>query len=189
MATLGVALSAASTIFGGVSDFAQGSYQSKVAKHNAALAEMNALEAFDAGQIEAMDNDKQTAMMLGEQSAAQSASGLSLSGKSASAIRRSSRIIGRTDSLRIAEKAARESTNFRQEAADFRAEGRAAKATGTWKLAGSVLSAGAQLAGGQPSMVSDAQPSALNKRMVIKPVLRPSRLRDYYGSLEYGGPR
>lgn len=187
--TLGVALTAASTLFGGVSDFAQGSYQNQVAKHNAALAEQNALESFDAGQITAMDNDMQTAALIGEQLSVQAGSGLSLSGKSAAAVRRSARIIGRTDSLRITEGAARDSANFRQQAADFRAEGKAAKATGAFKLVGSAIAAAAQVAGGQRSLVSDAQPTEMNNRMVIKPVLKPTRVREYLGSLSYGGPR
>lgn len=193
MAMAAALLTATTSLVSGIAGFTTSQYQSMVAKNNAKIAEENARRAVDEGQQEKIDNDFEIRALLGEQTAVQSGSGLALSSRSAQAVRRSTRLIGEQEGQRIMDKTMQEAKNFKQQAADFKAESRAHKVTGAFDLAGGVLGAAASVAGGVSnyqgkSLISKAQPTQMNNRFVPRPRLKPSRLR-YLGAASYGGPR
>lgn len=107
----GVAVSTASAI-------AQNNYQKQVAQRNAAIAEINAQRATTQAQSEQLKQDQETRALLGEQIAAQSASGLKLGGRSQMLTRKSARQLGRMDAVAIREAGDVEAWNFRQIAAE-----------------------------------------------------------------------
>ena len=196
MAMAAAGLTAITSLISGVQGFTAGQYQAMVAKNNAKLAMQNAVKAVEEGQQDKIDNDFDIRDMLGEQTAAQSASGLSLSSRSSVGVRNSTRLTGEIEGRRIMADAMQNAKNFKQQAADFKAESKASKVSSYFDLAGGVVGAAAAIAGGvndyknsqKTSLVSKATPTEMNKRFVPRPRLKPSRLR-YLGSATYGGPR
>lgn len=148
------ALSAGVSAF---SSIAAGNYQAKVAEYNASVAEGNAQRAEQRAQIEAQDNDMATLGMLGEQEAAQTASGISLRSKSAVATRRAARQLGRRDTLNIVQAGKVEGYNYRVEAAGQRANAQMAQQAGRANALGSFLSMGG-------SLISNAQSTAKGRK-------------------------
>lgn len=181
--TASSALSGTATLIRGVQGFAAGQYQAMVAKGNAKIAEENARRALEEGQIAKADNDMEISGVLGEQTAIQSASGLSLSSRSSQAVRRSTRLIGEMEGGRIMDATMREAKNFRQQKADFKAEAKAAKVSSYFDLAGGVVGAaaaaldtsgssgGAGGSGARPpqTIVAKAQPTRMNERFGLRP--------------------
>lgn len=153
--SLAGALSTAATVasagFGALSAMAAGNYQAKLAEYNAQVAEGNAKRAEERAAIEAQDNDMATLGMLGEQEAAQTASGISLRSKSAVAVRRAARQLGRRDTLNIVQAGKVEGYNYRVEAAGQRASGQMAKQAGRMNALGEFLSMGGSLIGNSQS--------------------------------------
>lgn len=150
--SVGSLLGAAGAVVGGIGALAAGNYQNAVAKQNAQIAEQNAHRARERAGIEAQDNDMQTLGMLGEQEAAQSASGISLTSRSSILTRKAAKELGRRDTLNIIQAGDVEAYNYKVDAANQRASGKAAKTTGVFNALGSFLSAGGSLAGGAKSV-------------------------------------
>jgi hypothetical protein len=193
MAMAGPILTGATALIGGVQGFTAGGYQSAVAKNNARIAETNAVRAFEDSQTEKMDNDFDIANILGEQTAAQGASGLALSSRSAAAVRDTTRKTGQIEGGRIIAEGLSKAHNFRQQAADFKAEGKAAKVKGYFDLAGGIVGAAAAVAGGKSayqgqSIASGAKPSLYEGRFIPRPRLKPDNFRQA-NYPPYGGPR
>lgn len=143
--------SAASAGLGAISAIASANYQAKIAEYNATIADQNAVRAEQRAGIEAQDNDMRTLGMLGEQEAAQTSSGISLRSKSAVAVRRAARQLGRRDSLNIVQAGKVEGYNYRVEAAGQRAQAGMAKQAGVFNALGSFLSLGGSLVGNSSS--------------------------------------
>lgn len=193
MTTLAAGLTAVTSLVSGVAGYTTSQYQAMVAKQNSKIAGENARRTLDEGQQEKIDNDFEIRGLIGEQLAIQSGSGLSLSSRSAQAVRHSSRLIGEQEGARIMAKTMQEAKNFKQQQADFKAESKAHKVSGAFDLAGGILGAAAAAAGGHSeykakSLVSKASPTEMNSRFVPRPKLKPTRLR-YVGNATYGGPR
>ena len=186
---LAAVIGAVTSVVQGAIGFSQSRYQAAVAKSNAAVAEENARRAFERGQAEALDKDRETGAFIGEQTAIQSASGLSLSSKSAMKVRRSAQIIGKLDALRVMQEADVERYNYQVQAGNFRAEAKAAKAQGIGSLLGAGLNAASGFIKPKSTFVGDAYPTALNRRFIPRPVSKPYSRRTTLGSLTYGGPR
>lgn len=148
MAFLPVALAAGAALFGGISAYQQGRYQSEVAKNNAQVATRNAELQSEASQIEGMRSDQDYAAALGETLAAQGASGFDILGRSQLASRAVTQRAGRAAAGDIRAQGTAQARGSLQDAANFRAEGRAAKMQGTTALIGSVLEAGSSVAKG-----------------------------------------
>lgn len=148
---LSTAATVASAGFGALSAMAAGNYQAKLAEYNAQVAEGNAKRAEARAQIEAQDNDMATLGMLGEQEAAQTSSGVSLRSKSAVAVRRAARQLGRRDTLNIIQAGKVEGYNYRVEAAGQRASGQMAQQAGRANALGQFLSLGGSLIGNAQS--------------------------------------
>lgn len=147
----GSILSGVAAGVGALSSIAAGNYQAKLAEYNAQLAEGNAKRAEERAQIEAQDNDAVTLGLLGEQEAAQTASGISLRSKSAVRTRRAARELGRRDTLNIIQSGAVEAYNYRAAAAGERASGQMAQSAGTANALGQFLSIGGSLVGNSKS--------------------------------------
>lgn len=151
---VGGLLSAAGTIVSGVSALAAGNYQKQVADMNAQIAKDNARRAEERGQIVQQETDNRTAGFLGEQVAAQSASGISLTSRSAIATRRTARELGRVDALNVRQAADIESYNYKVDAVNQQAQGQMAQQAGVGTLIGSFFKAGGSLVGGSTSVAN-----------------------------------
>lgn len=149
IALLGVAVSAASAVFQGISGYQQASYQAKVAEMNQEIANDNAKRALERVQVEQQDQDAITLAMLGEQEAQQAASGLSFGSGSFRLARKSAQELGRKDALNIRQAGELEAHDYRTQAANFGAQAGLAKASATNSLLGGFL-------GGVTSLVSGA---------------------------------
>lgn len=145
------ALAAIGSIISGVMGMAQASYQAKVANMNAEIAKDNAKRAIERTQVEAKDQDALTKEMIGEQIAAQSASGLSLTGGSAMRTRASARRLGRRDTLNVHQAGELEAYQYKTDAMNFKAQAAAHKMGGISNLLGSFFQAGSSLIGGAQS--------------------------------------
>lgn len=145
------AASAAATGVSVLSQVAASRYQAKVAEYNANIADQNAKRAEQRAAIEAQDNDMATLGMLGEQEAAQTASGVSLRSKSAVLTRRAARQLGRRDTLNIVQAGDVEAYNYRVTAAGERANAQMANRAATGSLLGGFLSIGGSLIGNSQS--------------------------------------
>lgn len=140
------ALGVASAALSGVSALQQGQYQAAVAKNNAKVAEQNAVSASEASQQEQVRSDREYAALLGEQLAAQGASGLDLLGRSQLQTRNVTRIVGREAAGDIRQRGTNAARSALQEAANFRAEGKQARTQGYIGAAGAALQAGSLVA-------------------------------------------
>ena len=144
-------LSAAGTIVSGISALAAGNYQKQVADMNARIAKDNAARALERGQIVQQETDNRTKAFLGQQEAVQSASGISLTSRSAIATRRTARELGRLDALNVRQAADVESYNYQVDAVNQKAQGQMAQQAGVGTLIGSFFKAGGSLVGGSSS--------------------------------------
>jgi hypothetical protein len=145
--TAAAALAAGSALAGGAADFTSGMYQSKVADYNAKIARDNAKRALQRTDIEAQENDRLTGELIGTQEAVQGASGLSITGKSAAAVRNRTRVLGRRDSLNIRQGGEIEAYNYRVQKNIFKSQAKSARTSAYLNLAGSVLDAGSSIVG------------------------------------------
>jgi hypothetical protein len=147
-AGLGTALSVGSGIFSGVSAIQQGNYQAAVAKNNAVIAAQNAGAASDASQREGVRSDLDYAAAVGEVVAAQGASGLDILGRTQIMGRNRTRQTGREAAMDIRGEGTNHARGLMQDAANFRAQGRAAKSQGWASAIGSFAQAGSDLSKG-----------------------------------------
>lgn len=149
--SFGNVLGAAGSILSGVSGLTAGIYQGKVAAMNAKIAEENAVRAFERSQQEQIDQDRQTAAMIGQQEAIQSASGTTTTGRSNLLVRKAAARLGRQDAFNVREAGRMEAYGFNTDAANFRAQGAQARMGGFNSLLGGFIGAGQSLIGGSRS--------------------------------------
>lgn len=145
-------LTAGSAAVSGVTGLLAGVYAKNTADMNAEIAEDNAKRAVFRSQVEQQESDLATAGMLGEQEAAQSASGISLTSGSLVKTRAAARKLGRLDALNIRQAGRVEAYNYQAEAAGLRAKGQGALFAGVGDALGSFMSAGGSLIGGANSV-------------------------------------
>lgn len=147
MGGIGTALSVGGSLLGGVQAMAQGNYAADVANQNAKIADENAQKAAEASQKNALESDMQTAGMMGEQLAAQSASGISVGSRTSVSVRKAASNIGRARAAEIRNRGRDEVIAYNQQSADFKGEAANAKASGKWGMVGGILGAAQSLAG------------------------------------------
>lgn len=164
--TIGI-LGVASTVLGtGVSvagSLIQGNAQAEQYQRDAATAEknrklslQNAAMALDKAQQEQFDQDMQTADLLGQQEAEQSASGLRVGSESFVLTRRTARMLGRQDALNVRLAGALEAYAYKQQAEGYASAVQSNQAaSGTARLAG-YLGAGSSLIKGVSSLTTIA---------------------------------
>lgn len=167
MAIAGALVSVASGVFG----MMQASYQAEIAKMNADVAKRNAIRASQRASIDAQEKDiMETRALLGEQEVAQAASGVSIAGKSQVMTRATARLLGRRDAINIIDAGKMERYGHLVDAANFKAEAKAAKISGISSLVGGVLGA----AGSIPSSeMGGAQSSAAGSKFTPRPIPKP----------------
>ena len=132
-------LTAGTAVIEAVSAVQSGNYQAAVARNNARIAEENAARMSEAAQREALRSDQDYRALLGEQLAAQGASGLDILGRSAQSARMLTRRTGRQAAMDIINEGEAGARRSLQEAANFRGEGRQARLQGYLSGAGSLL--------------------------------------------------
>ena len=144
----------------GVSAFAgaqQAKFQSKIALMNAQISEENAERAVFRSQVEAQDQDRMAAAVIGDAISKQAGSGLSLRSGSFVKGRASLRQLARLDTLRIRQEGDIEAFNFLQEAKGFKVEAKAFKRKAKFAVISGVLKGISGIAGS--SLISGAATS------------------------------
>jgi hypothetical protein len=144
--SLATALSAAGAGLGAVSAIQEGHYRAAVAKNNAVVAEQQAAAESQRAQVEQMRSDREYAAALGEQLAAQGASGLDILGRSQLMTRNVTRRVGREAALDIRNQGTDAARRLMQDAANFRTEGKNAVRQGWMTAAGEAIGFGTGLA-------------------------------------------
>lgn len=119
---IGLGLSAGSQVIGGMAESRAARYRQQVAEMNRKIAEDNARRAIEKSQIDAQDNDMVTLAELGEITAGQGASGLSLGSRSSRRVRKTVRELGRLDTLNIRQEGELRSYGFKTDAANYKAQ-------------------------------------------------------------------
>lgn len=127
---------------------ADGKYQQQVANNNAILAEQNATDAYRRGALEEEKHRATVRRAIGSQRAALAANGLDLGTGTPVDLVTESAKFGEMDALTIRANAAREAWGFQSSAEQYRADGRAARASGNNAANGTLLTTGASLFGG-----------------------------------------
>lgn len=159
--TTGIAaLTAATAGIGAISAISQGNYQAAVAKNNARIAEENSARMMEATQREALRSDQDYRALLGEQLAAQGASGFDILGRSQRNARQLTQRTGRQAAKDIFDEGTAGSERSLQEAANFRGEGRQARLQGYISAAGSL----AQGASDVGTLVRGRRPKSFERR-------------------------
>lgn len=118
LAIAGIGLSAIGSIQQGQSNAAAATYQSQVADRNKQINLVNAQRAIARSRAESQQVEEQNRALYGAQEAAQSASGLSLFGRSQILTRKSARELGRRDVLNVRQAGEVEAYNFQMAAQD-----------------------------------------------------------------------
>lgn len=126
----------------------QGLYQAQVAKNNARIANWNAGLAEQKAQIEQQDKDRENRGALGTLIAEQGASGIAITSPSTMDTRGAAAQLARQDALRIRQAGDIESWNFKQQAADFKAQAGADTLGGVANFVGGILGGVKSLVGG-----------------------------------------
>lgn len=173
LAAIGTGISAFSSITQGISNFRAGQYRAQVAEKNKLIAEENARRAIERAQAEQQDQDIMALVLLGEQEAAQGASGLSFGSRSFALTRRASRELARRDALRTREGGEVEARNFRQQALDFENQAGFERSSARGSLLEGFLGAGSSLISGAAKVrnrkryVNESFESLLGRRRAL----------------------
>lgn len=130
---------------GALSSIQAGNYQAAIGRNNARIAEENAARIAEAAQGEAMRSDQDYRALLGEQLAAQGASGFDVLGRSQVAARKLTTKTGRTAAQDIVNEGGAGAHRSLQEAANFRGEARQAKLQGYVSAAGQLAQGGSDI--------------------------------------------
>lgn len=164
--TLTTLLSLAGTAITGFSTFAAAQANAAQMEFNASIAEENARRAIERSQIEQEEQDRLTRGMIGEQMAAQAASGVNVGTGSPLRTRLVARELGRLDALNVRQAGEIESYNYKAQAAGLRAQAKAEKMGGAFGLVGSFLNAG--------TTITTAKPVARKNYYAPVPTPRPA---------------
>lgn len=130
---------------GALSSIQAGNYQAAVGRNNARIAEENAARIAEAAQGEAQRSDQDYRALLGEQLAAQGASGFDVLGRSQVAARRLTMKTGRAAAKDIIDEGHSGARRSLQEAANLRAEAKQAKLQGYFSAAGQIAQGASQV--------------------------------------------
>lgn len=144
---IGTIFSAVGTIVGAMGQAAAAKQQAKIADMNAQIAAENAQRATAQSQDQVMNQDRETAAFIGQQEAAQSASGLSTDSRTSVLTRKSAQRIGRIDSANTIEQGRSNARNYFQQQADFQAQAAGARSSARFAMLGGMLGAASSLVG------------------------------------------
>lgn len=133
---------------------AEGKYQEAIMRQNARVAEMQAEDAIDRGEVEESILRLQIRALIGSQRASMGAQGIEINDadESAGLVQLSTRAQGEYDALLIRNNAAREAWGYKVQAVDYIAQGRladlASKNRARDTILGSMVKAGGALMDG-----------------------------------------
>lgn len=147
-----------STVMGGMGAIQQGNAQAASAQYNAQVADMNAKlaerqarDVVERGQVEEQQQRAKTAAIMGQQKAAMAANGVDLKFGSPLDTLVDTATMGELDALTIRANTYREERDTRQQAANlrgqsgmYRAEAKSAKTGGYLNAFGTILGGGAK---------------------------------------------
>lgn len=102
----------------------QGKYESSQAATNATMAEMQAEDARNRGEVAAQDKAKQAGQLLGSQRAGLAAQGVALDSGSAANIQKDTEAMSELDQLTIRNNAAREAFGFKIQSSNYATQGK-----------------------------------------------------------------
>ena len=152
MCDLDIALTIGSTLLSAGGAIQQGQaanraaqYNAQVQDMNAKIAERNARDAIERGQLEEQQKRQATAAVIGRQRAAMAANGVDIGFGSALNTLVDSAMIGEIDALTIRSNAAREAYAYDVDATNRRADAKLSRAQGRAAVTGSLLEAGGTL--------------------------------------------
>ena len=134
----------------GSSAFAQnraGEAQREMYEFNARVADFQAVDAVERGDVLAKRRRRLTSQVIGSQRAGLAAQGVDINDPNSSAVdvQADARYLGELDAITIQNNAALEAWGFRVQAQDFRNRGRYAGMTGTAGATQTLLTAGSSL--------------------------------------------
>ena len=115
---------------------AQGQYIKRVDEQNAKMADAEAQDALDRGELTAQRRGLETRQQIGSTRASQAAQGVDVSSGSAADVQASEAGIGALDEMTIRNNAAREAWGYKVEAINERQAGQVAAITGDMTAAG-----------------------------------------------------
>lgn len=165
---LGTALGIGSSIIGGLAQYSDSKFQAQVAKNNAAIAAENASKAGDAEQQQLVDKGREDRAFLGQQIAAQGASGANVNSVSSVLTRKQTKDIFASEAVDIQTASQNNIRAYQQEQANALTEAREARRQGKIGL----ISTAFDVAG---SFINSSAPKAKKASYVPKPTPRYRR--------------
>lgn len=136
---LPIALTLASTVIGGISQWQSASYTAAIANRNAKQAEYLAEDARARGEQKADQERRKVAYKIGAQRVGLAASGVDTGFGMALDIVGDTGMLGEMDTQIIRQNADREAIGYENQAENFRMEAKAAKSSGLWNTLGTVV--------------------------------------------------
>jgi len=152
LTTVGTAVAAGSAIYGGITGAQAASYQSKVAKANAEIAQQNAQSSLMAGQEAESAKRMETGRRIGAAIAAQGASGIDVGFGAPVEVQTALANEGNLDALTLRYNAARQALGYQNQEQGYLAESSFAKQQGTQSLVKGALGATTSIIGGARSL-------------------------------------
>jgi len=134
----------------------QANFQAQVAERNQKVMEDNAVRSQYAAQVQQQESDRVARGLIGEQIAAQSASGLKIGGRSQMLTRKSAKQLARLDALNIRQAGDVEAHNYRIGAEDQAMAAGFARQSASNALTEGFLSGAGTLVGGASSFLKDS---------------------------------
>lgn len=154
LAAIGGGLQMGAQVAGGYAKSEALAYQSQVAANNAKIAQQDATLDIQAGEVAAVNRGLKTRAMVGQQKAAQGASGIDVNSGSAVDVRAGTEELGMLDALTIRSDAAKkayarevQATSDTAQSQMLTAESENAKTQGWLNGAGSLLSSASSVGG------------------------------------------
>ncbi len=164
----GTVIGAAGAVYSGMAASSQARYQAAVADLNAKTARENAQRALERSQLEQDDQDAQTLALIGQQEAAQSASGLAITGRSAFMARKSALELGRRDALNVRDAGKLEAYNYEVQATNQNNAATLYRQQGRNSMVSGFLGGAQTLIGGAGKFFEDQQVRYGTPRRILR---------------------
>lgn len=155
----------------------QANFQAQVAERNAKVQEDNAVRAQYNAQVQQQESDRVARGLIGEQIAAQSASGLKIGGRSQMLTRKSAKQLARLDSLNIRQAGDVEAYNYRVGAEDAAMAAGFARQSASNALTEGFLTGVGTLVGGASNFLKTSSFNKSTSLLGGAKAVGPTRLR------------
>lgn len=152
LAVAGTAVSAGTSIYGGIQQQKADNYNAAVADQNAKIAESNAALTLKAGQNEQEQQYRQIAALKGKQIASFAAMGLDPSFGSPSDIVGDTALLGEADAQRLRNNNTAQANSYLLQASNYQSEAVGDRSAGQTALVTGFLKAGSTALGGASSI-------------------------------------